>query len=155
MSRDITKFSKSDIAIVFQQKCKEARHEVIFTSVDRSWQEQYAYYCQGREPLSTVNKFRQFAGLPPIGQKENQRKVTWTLNSKHVVNLDDERLDNDKSRAFDFAIVYENKVYWDLKADIDKDNIGDYLECAMIGESLGLHSGRYFKNPDYPHLEIV
>ncbi len=154
MSRDIMKFEKPEIAIIFQQICQEAGHEVIFTSVDRDYREQYAYYLQGREPLSVVNKARVFAGLPFISQKENQRKVTWTLNSKHVVNLDDERLDNDKSRAFDFAIVYENKVYWDLKADVDKDNIGDYKECAMIGESFGLKSGRHFKNPDYPHLEI-
>lgn len=154
MSRDITKFKRPEIALEFQKRCEEAGHEVIFTSVDRDYKEQYAYYCQGRESLDITNKFRRLAGLSPIKQLENQRKVTWTLYSRHVVNLDDEKLDNDKSEAFDFAIIYDKKAVWDIKADIDGDNISDYIECIEIGEALGLISGRTFKNRDYVHMEL-
>ena len=154
MSRDFTRFEKPELIHNFITGCGEAGHKVIVTSVDRDYKEQYAYFCQGREPLEVVNKFRKIAGLSPIKQSENQKKVTWTLNSKHVVNPDDEKLDNDKSRAFDFAILYGRQVSWDVKADVDNDQIPDYLECAMVGESLGLYSGRHFKNADFPHLQI-
>lgn len=155
MSRDVNNFETPELALAFQRKCKEAGHDIIFTSVDRDYREQFAYYCQGREPLDTTNRFRKIAGLPPITQLENRKKITWTLNSKHIVNLDDERLDNDKARAFDFGIVYNGKYITDVKADVDKDNIEDYKECALIGESLGLISGMRFKNSDFPHLELA
>ena len=155
MSRDFTRFEKPELIHNFITACADIGHKVIITSVDRDYKQQYAYFCQGREPLETVNRFRKIAGLPPIKQKENGRKVTWTLNSKHVVNLEDEKLDNDKSRAFDFAILNDDKsVSWDAKADVDQDNVSDYFECAIEGEKLGLYSGRHFKNPDWPHLQI-
>jgi hypothetical protein len=155
MSRDYTMFIKPEIIHNFVTSCSDIGHKVIITSVDRDYKEQYALFCQGREPLETVNRFRKIAGLPPIKQAENQRKVTWTLNSKHIINLEDEKLDNDKSLAFDFALLYNDKsVNWNVKADVDNDQIPDYLECALVGESLGLYSGRHFKNPDYPHLQI-
>jgi hypothetical protein len=148
-------FEKPELIHNFITSCANIGHKVIITSVDRDYKEQYALFCQGREPLDIVNKFRKIAGMSPINQKENGRKVTWTLNSKHVVNLDDENLDNDRSRAFDFAIMYNDKtINWNIKADIDHDNVSDYLECANVGESLGLYSGRHFKNQDYPHLQI-
>ena len=60
----------------------------------------------------------------------------------------------------DFAIVYDKKISWNVKADVDNDQIPDYLECVLVGEALGLYSGRHFKNrkgqpiPDWPHLQI-
>lgn len=155
MSRNIEMFSKPQMVYDFVNSCKEIGHSVIITSVDRNWREQYALFCQGREPLDVVNRFRKIAGMPPIGQKENSRSITWTLNSKHVINLEDENLNNDKSHAVDFAIVVNGNVDWDIKADVDFDSIPDYKECALIGEKLGFTSGMYFKNPDYPHLQIT
>lgn len=140
----------------FQAKCLAKGHKTLITCVDRTYKEQYAYFLQGREPLYVVNEARKRAGLPAITQMENKRCVTWTMNSEHVVNPDDERIDNDKSRAFDFAILYpDGKVNWDVKADVDNDQISDYDECADIAESLGLYSGRRFKNKDYPHVQVV
>lgn len=155
MSRDIEKFVKPELINQFMDECKTAGHKVIITSVDRDYKEQEALYAQGREPLETVNLLRERAGLPRIIGTENLRKVTWTLNSKHIINLDDERLDNDLSHAFDFGLLdREDRYIGDVKADVTANNIADYLECALIGENLGLKSGRKFKNPDYPHLEI-
>lgn len=149
-------FVKPELIAEFQAKCKEKGHSTIITSIDRSYKEQYAYFLQNREPLFMVNQARKWANLPPISQVENRKCVTWTMNSEHVVNLDDIKLDNDKSRAFDFAILYNGKtILWDTKADVDKDNVADYDECADIAESLGLYSGRRFKHQDYPHVQVV
>jgi len=147
-------FIKPELKELFLIRCKAAGHRAIITSVDRDYKEQQALYAQGREPLEVVNYKRELAGLPRITGTENTRKVTWTLNSKHIVNLDDERLDNDVSYAFDFGLLDKDGRYiGDVKADVNANNIADYLECALIGEGLGLYSGRKFKNPDYPHLE--
>jgi hypothetical protein len=156
MGRDPKMFVRPELIDQFKEKCAAVGLKVVLTSVDRSYKEQTAYFAQGRETLEITNSLRKAAGLPPIGEEENKKKITWTMNSKHIINLDDERTDNDRSNAFDFAIVgVDGKINWDVKADINKDNVWDYLQCAMIGESLGLTSGRVFKSPDYPHLEII
>lgn len=154
MSRDPNKFEKPELIPLFISKCEEAGIKVIITNVDRDYKEQYALYCQGREPLEIVNRFRKIAGLPPILQRENAYKVTWTLRSEHVVNLEDNQQDNDKSGAFDFCIVKDGKAVWDLKVNVNENDIPDYKECALIGESLGLYSGMRFRNQDFPHLQI-
>ncbi len=154
MSRNPLMFEKPELITLFKQGCKDAGIDVVITSVDRDYKEQYALYCQGREPLDVVNKFRKIAGMLPISMKENSYKVTWTLRSNHVVNLDDDNQDNDKSRAFDFCVIKDGQGTWDLKANVNKNDLPDYKECALIGEGLGLYSGMHFRNPDYPHLEI-
>lgn len=155
MSRDIYKFVKPELIEAFLDACKKQGHRVIITSVDRDYKEQRALYAQGRESLEIVNMLRQQAGLAEIRGVENTRKITWTMNSRHIINLDDERLDNDLSYAFDFGLLdREGRYLGDVKADVNANNIADYLECALIGEGLGLKSGRKFKNPDYPHLEL-
>lgn len=56
------------------------------------------------------------------------------------------------SKAFDIAIVKDNKPTWDLKVSVDGDDIPDYLEAAEIGRSVGLKAGADFK--DYVHFEL-
>jgi len=80
---------------------------------------------------------------------------TWTMQSKHITNLFDANPDNNLSRAFDFALVKDDKIFWDVKASMDDDEIPDYIEAGLIGESLGLRAGFRFKSPDYAHLELV
>ena len=56
-----------------------------------------------------------------------------------------------------------NNLHWPTKKltkiDVDLDGEADYLECGIIGESLGLQWGGRFKdsegkpNPDFPHLQ--
>ena len=144
---------------LFKEKMDAASIPFILTSVARTVKEQAALYSQGRDPISTVNKMRKAAGLPSIKDSENN-KVTWTLMSKHIIDLDDGIETNNWSRAFDIAIV-DNKVpVWNLKVDINRDNMPDYIQAGPIGESVGLIWGGRFKNakgvsnPDFPHYEI-
>src|SRR3990167_450578 len=156
MSRNIVKFVKPELIERFLHECKLTGNNVIITSVDRDYKEQQALYAQGREQIETVNLLRERAGLARIMGTENAKRVTWTLNSKHIINLDDENMSNDLSRAFDFGLLNkEGRYIGDVKADVNNNNIADYLECALIGEKLGLKSGRIFSNPDLPHLEVV
>ena len=109
--------------------------------------EQTALYAQGREPINDVNYKRALAGLYSIDESEN-KIVTWTLNSKHKPNA------QGKSRAFDIVILVNGKYNWDLKVDVDKDGISDYLEAAFIGKNCGLDCGAFWdKSKDYPHYQ--
>ncbi len=155
MTRNIDHFERPELLRQFLQRCKDKGLDVIITCVDRTYLEQDALFAQGREPLDTVNALRQRAGLAPIIGTAN-RKVTWTRNSKHVVNPDDERTDNDKARAFDFVILNAaGSAVWDVKADVNKDQEPDYLQAGEIAEAIGLKWGGRFRNPDMPHVEIA
>lgn len=142
-------------ARVWLIKCEEAGLKVIITCTARSFQEQMALYAQGRQDIDEVNRLRQLAGMNPILPQDNHKKVTWTMASKHIINLYDDISDNDKARGFDFAIVKNGKVIWDIKVDIDDDDVPDYEEAGMIGESLGLIWGGRWHTPDYPHLQLA
>jgi len=155
MTRDPKDFEKPEMAYAFLDACQKAGIDVIFTCVARTYVEQTALFAQGREPHEYVNNLRKLAGLTKISQDENRRKVTWTMNSKHIVNPADERLDNDKSRALDFCILNKGKAVWDVKASLDGDQIPDYRECGELAEALGFRWGGRFKNPDYPHIELA
>ena len=134
------------------------KHGVVFivTFTARTFGEQCVLFMQGRQPLERVNKARADVGWASITEKANKRPVTWTLESKHVVDEE-----NPKARAFDVALVEDGKVSWDLKADFDKDGISDYLEIGHLGEAVGLKWGGRFKDrkgkaiPDYAHFEDV
>ena len=143
------------------------------TCVSRMAKEQMALYAQGRECWVNTNLYRSLAGLPKLefDQAEydkivdtfpgvNKYVVTWTLKSFHVCDVDDGNPDNDLSRAFDIVMLDSyKKATFDLKVDVDKDGVGDYLEAAKCGRDAGLVVGADFKNkkgqpnPDYPHFQ--
>jgi hypothetical protein len=154
MSRDINKLTPEVKVLftLFKQEMEEAKIPFIVTSVDRNILEQMALFVQGRLPLSMVNGFRMAAEMGVIKEDENQ-KVTWTLNSKHVTNMFDEDLNNDLSRAFDIAILKEGKPTWDLKVSVNGNEVADYSEAGVIGEQCGLKWGGRFSSPDYCHFE--
>jgi hypothetical protein len=155
MSRNYNRFEKPEMIDTFVSECAKEGLRVVITCVDRTYQEQTALYAQGREPLDVVNSYRKIAGMWLITEEENKRKVTWTMNSEHIINLEDARKDNNLSRAIDFAVLDKNgKVTWDVKADVNKDNEADYKQCALIGERVGFYSGMRFKTPDIPHLQL-
>ena len=124
----------------------------IITCTARTVDEQVALYAQGRKTLSETNALRTMAGLPPITAQQN-KKVTWTLKSNHLIDLDDGNAYNDKSRAFDLAISPGGKPVWDVKVDVNQDQVSDYEQAGKIGEACGLHWGGRFKTPDMPHFE--
>lgn len=122
----------------------------ILTCVLRSRDEQDALYAQGRQSISEVNRLRRIAGMSELNSKDNLYKVTWTLNSRHFPDT------TGKSRAFDFAILKPNKkqIEWDVKWDMDRDGIPEYMEAAKIAVEVGLESGAFWKKPDYPHIQL-
>jgi peptidoglycan L-alanyl-D-glutamate endopeptidase CwlK len=139
----------------FNLKMGEAGLIHVITSTSRSILEQMALFVQGRLPLVTVNTFRFHAGLRPIENTDNNM-VTWTLDSKHVTNMFDKDLNNDKSKAFDIAILNkQGQAVWDIKISVNDNDIPDYDEAGIIGESVGLKWGGRFSHPDRPHFELA
>jgi len=134
---------------LFSEEMRKAGLRFVVTCTARSLAEQVMLFCQGRMELRYVNQIRgrlNFAPLAPDGNKI----VTWTLNSKHVV---DER--NHYSKAFDIVLfdVLGNHT-WNIKVDVNNNEIPDYIEAGKIGEKCGLIWGGRFKTPDYCHFEI-
>jgi peptidoglycan LD-endopeptidase CwlK len=144
-----TKFKAFALAML------QANIPFIPTCTARTVDEQVALYAQGRKLLFDVNSLREIAGLPKITAEQNKHKVTWTLKSNHLIDLDDGNTTNDKSRAFDIAITRDGKPVWDVKVDVNKDHILDYEQAGKIGESVGLRWGGRFKTPDMPHFEDI
>jgi len=134
--------------LLFLSQCALAGLHPIITCTGRSEAVQQALYAQGRLPLAVVNQTRLAADMAPITDKEN-KKVTWTTKSKHIINPA-----TGFCRAFDFCLTKNGKAHWDVKADIDGDEIQDYLEAALIGQELGLTSGAFWATPDWPHMEL-
>ena len=111
---------------------------VFVVCVMRLYQEQEALYAQGRMNIYEVNLLRQKASMQPLPSHLNN-KVTWTLDSKHVVRLDDKRIDNDKSRAIDYGLLDKYGNYrGDMKADINEDNISDYKQLGELGMKIAV-----------------
>lgn len=75
------------------------------------------------------------------GRTKPGKIVTWTHKSKHILG-----------EAFDIVILKEGKPSWDLKVDVNDDEIPDYQEAADIGRKVGLRAGADFK--DFPHFEF-
>lgn len=124
--------------------CADKGINLIVTSTLRTPEEQLAYYSQGRKTLETVNELREEAGLPPITEKENSKIITKLQTSIHQFGC-----------AFDIAIVKDNKVIWDVKVNINNNDIPDYEEIGKLGEYLGLVWGGRFKFKDCVHFEYT
>lgn len=139
---------------LFEAIMAEAKIPFIVTCTARTVREQLALYVQGREKLDHVNALRKLAGMPPIDWPANSHKVTWTLQSKHIIDLDDGNFENDKSRAFDIAVSRDGSPCWDLKVNVNRNDVPDYHEAGKIGEAVGLRWGGRFRAPDRPHFEI-
>lgn len=139
----------------FYTEMEKANIIHVVTCTSRTIIEQMALYTMGRLSLSDVNIFRKIARLLPIDISEN-KKVTWTLNSKHITNMFDDDLNNDKAKAFDIAILNkQGQVVWDIKVNVNENDIPDYEEAGAIGESVGLKWGGRFSCPDRPHFELL
>lgn len=133
----------------FAKGMAEAGLNYAVTTTLRTYDEQQALWAQGREPLEKVNTLRAKAGMVPIDEDANRRKVTWTLASRHLMQRDG------FSHAFDIVIINDlGKASWDVKADMNKDGEKDYYQAGLIGEKCGLIWGGRWANPDFPHFEI-
>ena len=155
MSRDINRMTPElkEKYYLFEEEMNKAGLPFMITSVDRNILEQMALFVQKRLELKDVNRFRKAAGLYLFkSEEENKNIVTWTLESYHVVNTMDSMIDNDLSRAFDIAILKNAKPEWNLKADINANQMPDYQEAAEIGRKVGLVPGIDFGDP--PHYQL-
>lgn len=159
MSRDLnmaTPFMKSFAEDIIKAAKDELDMTVIVTSVDRTFQLQMALYAQGRQTLAEVNLLRKGVGLPPITAKDN-KQVTWTMASKHIINLLDMDSTNDKSKAIDLGIIINGK-YLSEDKDMDANGIPEYKELYLLAKKLYGNKIRYgyeFKKKDAPHYEEV
>lgn len=114
----------------FVLACEQKGIKVMVTSTLRTADEQLAYFAQGRKALKGVNEFRSRAGLPLITTQENLRIITKNFTSIHEFGC-----------AIDFAIVKAGLVIWEIKADINENNISDYREAGEIAEKIGFRWG--------------
>lgn len=99
---------------------------------------QMAYYSRGRmASASDVKAMFKAAGLWELGDAEAMRKVTWTLESKHLRGL-----------AFDAGPSKDgSEVDWGAPKEA-------WDAVARIGKALGLVCGAYWTTPDPPHFEL-
>lgn len=132
---------------------KRLNLNIIHTQVARTAQYQLALYAQGREPLDKVNRLRKIAGYAPITELENKMKVTWTLASDHIIDLNDADPDNNLSRAVDIGIIYNGKYQGSDKADVNKNTKPDYIELGHLALEIwpDIDWGGAWKKKDYPH----
>lgn len=158
MSRDLNKAipRMKNFAIQLIGRAKEELGLiVIITDVDRLYEVQMALYAQGRQSLTEVNLLRKRAGLSPIAHTEN-KKVTWTMASRHIINLTNDNPEDDLSYAIDFGILDKNGKYvGGVKADINNDNKSDYVQLGGLAKKVdsGITWGGDWKSKDYPHYE--
>lgn len=155
-SREITVLHPKLIPVYydFAASMDKAGVKYKITSTARDITEQMALFVQGRLPIEVVNRFRSIVGLYALQKDSENKIVTWTLNSKHVTNYFDKNFDNNYSRAFDIVLFKSGRVHWDIKVDVNDNEIHDYLEAGLIGESVGLVWGGRFSKPDYVHFQM-
>lgn len=141
-------------ARAFLAKCEEKGLPVHITCTGRTRREQQALYAQGRESLEMVNQKRLACGLWMLKPEDNMRPVTWTLESRHIVEFDQATgAMTKKARAFDVALVRDKQFVWELKVDINDNDIPDWDEIGRVGEACGLVWGGSWKKPDRPHFQ--
>lgn len=100
---------------------------------------QKAYFAQGRESLDRVNVMRQTAGLWPLTEAENKKRVTNTLNSVHLTG-----------RAIDICPADKaGNPLWNAPRP-------EWEKIAVVMKSLGFEWGGDWKNGwDQPHYQIL
>jgi len=107
----------------------------------RSQAEQNVLWLQGRKSLRDVNAARQALGLPAITEAQNVR-VTWRTVSVHT-----------SREAVDYYILRDGRADWDLKVDVNQNDIPDWEEFGRIAWACGLEWGGTWDRPDRPHVQ--
>lgn len=171
-----------DLAMQYERKMDKAGLKFGYTSVARDYKEQLALFAQGRELYDRVCLYRSLAKMPPLNYSvatianynkavsnspgKNAFVVTWTLNSRHIINLDDADPTNNLSGAFDIVLYGANgrTPHYDVKVSVNKNKIPDYQEAAQIGAACFIIDGTtkyvldpgglWLKNPDLPHYQL-
>ncbi|MDR2742248.1 MAG: M15 family metallopeptidase [Treponema sp.] len=123
------------VAAEFITRLKEAGLAYTVVETFRTLAVQKAYYAQGREPLDAVNRMRTLAGLWLIGEAENKKFVTKTMNSVHL-----------DGKALDAApLLPDGKIPWNITTQVIADL---WKRFGEIGISVGLEWGGGWKPLD-------
>jgi hypothetical protein len=108
----------------------------------RSEAVQEAYYAQGRESLERVNEKRALAGLYMLRSEKDNYKITWTLESRHILGLamDVVPVDGAGNPTWDMS------HYWET-----------FKKISECGKAAGLSCGSDWPPPktDWPHYEFL
>lgn len=122
------------------------KHRLFFrrTCTVRERLEQAALYLRGRGSFAEIIEAYKLAGMtPPLEKFEPgwwKKKVTWIKISTH-----------EQRRAVDYCEA--GKRPYDLKIDVNKNQMPDWTEFAKIAKQCGLNAGFWWKNPDAPHVQ--
>lgn len=79
------------------------------------------------------------------GRTKPGKIVTWTRNSKHLIQKDG------YGHAIDFAVFIDGKITWDEKY---YKLVADCILKIAKKEGINIESGAYWSKPDYGHIEI-
>ena len=145
--------------LVAKKECEEAGLLIVETCIRRTLEEHIALYAQGRENYAEICCLREVAGLWKIDEETAARKVTWTFLSKHIAEyaLPKDHQDYGKVLALDFALKHHadgrSKLHWNIKMDVNDNEIPDYEEAGKIFEKHGFVWGGRWKNADRPHIQ--
>ena len=107
----------------------------------RSQAVQEAYYAQGRETLVSVNEKRVKAGLYLLRNDKQNYKITWTMNSKHLIGV-----------AMDILpLTADGNPTWDLAHYRQQ-----FETIRNCGREAGLECGADWEadKQDWPHYEL-
>lgn len=142
-----------------KKECEEKGLIIVETCIRRTLEEHIALYAQGRENYAEICKLREIAGLWKIDEQTAARKVTWTFLSKHIAEyaFPKNHPDYGKVLAVDFALRMHtdkrSKLHWNIKMDINDNEVPDYEEAGLIFEKHGFVWGGRWKTPDRPHIQ--
>lgn len=117
---------------------RSAGLDIIITCTFRSDAEQAALYAQGRNPSAITNELRKKAGLAPLTDSENARRVT---NARPGQSLHAQR------RAIDVLPIIGGKPVWNAEHPV-------WQEVGKIGKSAGFEwAGDWTAFKEYPHFQ--
>lgn len=128
---------------VFLAKLEESKIEVFVLETLRTKEVQAAYYAQGRESLEKVNELRKAEGLYLLSEKENERTVTNTLESRHMSGC-----------AIDICPMKDGELLWSAPLVVWEE-IGDIGESCGVDWCAGGCGETWGKGWDNPHFELL
>lgn len=125
--------------------CAEKGIELGVVEALRDRTTQLLYFIQGRiteddlkdnpNLLKQLNKIRAYFKFYELGEAESERKITWTLDSKHFYG-----------KAVDVCPLKNGKFDWNTPDSVWND-------IYDIAESLGLECGGRWVQKDMPHIQ--
>lgn len=121
-------------------------HKPRLGETHRSAEVQRAYFAQGRQPLTEINRLRHLAGLAPIGQSEAKKVITNAQPGQSAHGFL-------PARAFDVQMVKPSgDIDWSLSPYIA---FAGYVKAAAATLHVAVSLGATWKFMDAPHTELL